>query len=446
MVKFPFGGKKEPAVSPPNLNQLQGKEAELLQQLQRIQAQIRGLQDEAKTFFEAIQKEKHGFEYEERILKDFINKLTILMGQLALQLRAVAGFVKDGYIQDKDRLYLTLYDEIERIKRTLFDILHELSMSGRGFSNDDISYLLSAANIISNAQRDDGYGHNANYNASNTPQSILDSLIARALNDVMWVALQLKELKKLYSKEEKWRVAEEDIVKNCMKMLDMLHVDKDVKVLVSAETIHTVRRVLAGNDYYAHFQLSRVDHDIKQLLGHVNTAEREEEATQHISNQFHSLASKIEDIIKLIYQRLTRVYGYNHELIYFLTNLRRVQTIEIDTSKLVEALQSVYSYDSTFKYDRQVHLTYIDPRSIPRVITPYNENVVKFKAVVEKKLTLMQAIDRKLREGFSELNAMISANKAIGVLSSQEIDSLHQLIGGTKALETQLRHARRRKR
>ena len=69
MVRFPFGMRKGPsAVSPPNLKQLEAREAELLQELHRTQAQIRTLQDEAKTFFEAIKKEKHDFEYEERIL------------------------------------------------------------------------------------------------------------------------------------------------------------------------------------------------------------------------------------------------------------------------------------------------------------------------------------------------------------------------------------------
>ena len=141
------------------------------------------------------------------------------------------------------------------------------------------------------------------------------------------------------------------------------------------------------------------------------------------------------------------MYNYNQSLIYFLTKLRKVQTIEIDTSKLVEALESIYSHSRTLRNDRLLTQVFVtDLSTIPRYIDYYNEQVVKFKAALERKLTLMQAIDRKIRDGFNELSGMINANKALSVLSSQERDQLHQLIGGTKALETQLRRARRRKR
>jgi len=367
------------------------------------------------------------------------------MGQLALQFRAVAGFVKDNR-QPEHTLYIPQYDQIERLRRDLSNMFSEIGSKGTGtmgagFSKDDCVHLLNVVTIISDIQRDDGYNSNKN------PQNILQSRVAQALNDIMWIALQLKELKKLYSREEKWRVAEGDIVEKCMKMLGSLSVDKDVDVLVHHDSIRQATNSLAGDDRYEYFKLRRVEHDVQQLLEHVNTAEREEGATQNISNQFHSLASKIEDIIKLIYQRFARIYEYTGGLIYFLTPLRRVQTINIDASKLVEALESIYSHSRTLRNDRLLTQVFVtDLSTIPRYIDYYNEQVVKFKAALERKLTLMQAIDRKIRDGFNELSGMINANKALSVLSSQERDQLHQLIGGTKALETQLRRARRRKR
>jgi len=402
------------------------------------------LQDEAKTFFEALKKEKHDFEYEERVLKDFINKLTILMGQLALQFKAVAGFVKDRPPQHT--LHIYQYDQIERLTRELFNMVSEIHSKGVGavgarFSTSDTNSLLNVANIISNIQRDDSYDSNKN------PQSNLASLIAKALNDIMWVALQLKELKKLYSREEKWRVAEDDIVKNCMSMLSRIGVDKDVDVLVHLGSISEAKHSLAGDEHYRYFGIRRVDHDVQQLLGHVNMAEREEEATQNMSKQFHSLISKIEDIIKLIYQRFTRIYRYTQTLTYFLTNLRRVQTVNIDSLKLVELLQSIYSHNRTLDSDIRLRLNItMDLSRAPHFIDSYNKEVVEFKASVERKLNLMSVIDRKMREGFAELNAMINANKAISVLSSEETDLLHRLIGDTKSLEAQSRRARRKAR
>ncbi|MBI4439117.1 hypothetical protein HY640_04250 [Candidatus Woesearchaeota archaeon] len=452
MVGF-FGRKKKeapavPVVAAPTLEALQADEARVLEELSGIREKIRSMQEKAVTYFEALKRENRQG-YDQKKLEQFINNLTILIGQLALQFRSLAG-VSDKY-DASNKLWVSQYNYVE----TIYNGLCNLSLVLNNRVDPTDQSILGHREWLYKAVQE--IRKSLSYHSPKT--TVMQSVhagVGQAVNDLLWVAMQLRELKKLYSEEDKWRVSVEKIVKSCLDIIEGISFQggdsAGVGLQVNRDSAFQVEKEFSNGRYPAGAGIVELSGDIDALLVKINKAERDEQAGQYIASQFGQVHSKIQDITKGIYQRYSLVFGQVMTLKGLLAASAQIERIDVDTDvlsqRLKDTLDAIRDYNERqFRYDYHIISSFnIDPKQIPPTIKKYNEEVDTFRAAAAKKIGLLEAVERKMKEGFAGLKELVSAENVFKYRLEHGEAFFRQLDYESKVLEEQLRQARKLRR